>query len=90
MLKEFRKGVSVGEFQIRRLPGAQGLLEWLTQQTDICFGIVTGNHQEIARLKFTYTGIDPDWFTVWVRGDLSANRSDLVPITQRQAETNHN
>lgn len=89
-LDHFREGISTENHQIRSLPGALVLLEWLNQQDDIALGIVTGNHQEIGRLKLTHAGIDPDWFTVWACGHLSANRSDLVPYAQQLAETIYN
>lgn len=86
-LDSFKEYLGQGEHQIQQLPGANELISFLRENTDHILGVVTGNHQEIARLKLQTAGLNPAWFLTGAYGQESADRSDLVPLAQSRAET---
>ncbi len=86
-LVSFQEYLRLGEHRIQQLPGANDLIRFLKRNTNHTLGIVTGNHQEIAKLKLQSAGLDPGWFLIGAYGQESADRSDLVPLAQKRAET---
>lgn len=85
-LEIFEQRLTAGKHRIQALPGALQLVKTLTGASDICLGLVTGNHARTAELKLETAGFDPDTFPVGAFGDQTADRSRLVPRARKRAE----
>jgi len=86
-LDSFRGFLDQGDYEIEELPGAARLIEFLYGNPDYSLGLVTGNHEEIAKLKLQYAGLDPDVFLAGAYGQESGDRSDLVPLAKNRVES---
>jgi phosphoglycolate phosphatase-like HAD superfamily hydrolase len=86
-LSSFRHLLEVGEYEIKQLPGASKLIAFLESNPDFVLGLVTGNHEEIARLKLQQAGLDTEVFLTGSFGQESKNRSDLVPLAKGRIES---
>jgi len=85
-LENFRHYLEAGDYRITQLPGAPELIGYLAGSEDYALGLVTGNHEEIARLKLEAAGLDPSVYVAGAYGQESADRSDLVPLGKARAE----
>ncbi len=70
-------------------PGVTELIEALSQESDVCLGLLTGNYPEAGRMKIEAAGLDLDSFAVAVWGIDGANRRELpvVAMAQYAAQT---
>ena len=85
-LDNFKKNLRRGNFHIGQLPGAAELINYLVGREAYTLGLVTGNHEVIARLKLQAAGLDPSAFLAGAFGHESADRSELVPLGKNRAE----
>ena len=73
-LENFKQNLTTGDYQIDPLPGANRLIKYLSENEDYALGLVTGNHQEIARIKLEAAGMDPSVYLAGAYGHESADR----------------
>ncbi len=66
------------------LPGVVELIEALSQETDMCLGLLTGNYPETGRMKIEAAGLDLDSFAVSVWGVDGAHRRELPVVAMAQ------
>jgi len=70
------------------LPGVRVLLDWLTGQADVKLGLLTGNYEQIARLKLARAGIGSAFaLGQGGFGSDAEDRSALPAIARRRAGT---
>ena len=86
-LEYFNQFLEIGDYKIEELPGASKLIDFLDKNPDFVLGLVTGNHEEIARLKLQQAGLDTEVFLTGAFGHESRNRSDLVPLAKTRIES---
>ncbi|MEE8153411.1 MAG: HAD family hydrolase [Phycisphaerales bacterium] len=72
---------------VTTLPGVTELIEALSQETDTCLGLLTGNYPETGRMKIEAAGLDLDLFAVAVWGVDGANRRELPLVAMAQYAT---
>ena len=66
------------------LPGVTELIEALSQETETCLGLLTGNYPETGRMKIEAAGLDLDSFAVAVWGVDGAHRRELPVVAMEQ------
>ena len=69
---------------VSALPGVVELIEALSQETDMCLGLLTGNYPETGRMKVEAAGLDLDSFAVAVWGVDGAHRRELAVVAMAQ------
>jgi phosphoglycolate phosphatase-like HAD superfamily hydrolase len=72
---------------VTALPGVTELIEALSQETDTCLGLLTGNYPETGRMKIEAAGLDLDSFAVSVWGVDGAHRRELPVVAMAQYAT---
>ncbi len=72
---------------VTALPGVTQLIEALSQETDACLGLLTGNYPEAGRMKIEAAGLDLDSFAVAVWGIDGANRRELPVVAMERYAT---
>lgn len=85
-LKNFQENLRTGDYQIDQLPGANQLINYLSESDEFALGLVTGNHQQIARIKLDSAGLEPSVYLAGAYGQESADRSILVPLAKSRVE----
>lgn len=72
----------------RALPGAKATLEYLSSQTQIHQGVLTGNIREVARIKLEVFALDNHLdLDASAYGDDHSERAKLVEIAQARASS---
>lgn len=69
---------------VAALPGVVELIEALSQEPDMCLGLLTGNYPETGRMKIEAAGLDLDSFAVTVWGVDGAHRRELAVVAMEQ------
>lgn len=80
----FREYSSVEHIDI--LPGVSEIVEHLHLRDDVLLFLLTGNVRQPAYMKLAPFGLDA-YFPDGAFGDISMNRSDLVPVALRKANS---
>lgn len=83
MVRYFEENVDKDE-RVVLLPGVKELLKKLSEKNYI-LGLLTGNVEEIAKIKMKKNGID-HFFEVGAFGGTTENRSELAPKAIKQTE----
>lgn len=80
---EFEKQIK--DCPIELMPGAEEALEYLSKQSGVLNGLVTGNSERVAKAKVRKLGIE-DYFIFGGYGDRFENRSYVVKQAVSEAE----
>ena len=72
--------------KMRKLPGVEQLLEYLSGRPDFILGLVTGNVREAVPYKLLSAGIDPALFRFGAFGSEHPNRNTLPALALSRLE----
>lgn len=82
-LRHFQERLAINP-TVTALPGVTELIEALSQETETCLGLLTGNYPETGRIKIEAAGLDLDSFAVAVWGVDGAHRRELPVVAMEQ------